>query len=280
MDYYFSIGNIKCKINNCIKTEIEKLDVFKIAPCDEDINYYLHNFDGELYKKITENAPISHNIRKSIYKYKENYANVLIYPEGKIYFSVISPKITNRVDIYIDFEKWNDTALYNLLFFEFILLQYNAFLLHSSVVSTKYGGIIFSAPSQTGKSTQADLWKKYENANIINGDKGIYRKIDDAWWVYGCPWAGTSGIVKSDFVGLKAAFIISQGKGNIIKRMSPARVFSSIISQTFLPFWDKSFADAGIKVVEEFIREVPVYSFECTPDKDAVKAVKELLLTM
>lgn len=280
MDYYFSIGNIKCKVNNCIEKEIDKLDDFKIDPCDVDINYYLHNFDNELYKKFTENVPISSNARKSIYKYEENYAIVLTYSEDRKYFSVISPKVTNRVNIYIDFEKWNDLSFYNLFFFEFLLLQYNAFFLHSSVVSTKYGGIIFSAPSQTGKSTQAGLWERYENAEIINGDKGIYRKIDGVWRVYGCPWAGTSGIVKNSFIDLKAAFVISQGKNNTVKRMLPSKAFSAIISQSFLPYWDKNLAEDGIRIVDEFIRDVPVFSFECTPDENAVRAVKELLLTM
>lgn len=47
---------------------------------------------------------------------------------------------------------------------EALLLQRDAMILHASFVSTRYGGLLFSGVSGIGKSTQADLWQRYEGA--------------------------------------------------------------------------------------------------------------------
>ena len=61
--------------------------------------------------------------------------------------------------------------LCDLLGLETLLLKYDGLLLHSSFIRWRGEGILFSAPSGTGKSTQADLWVKYEDAEILNGDR-------------------------------------------------------------------------------------------------------------
>lgn len=52
----------------------------------------------------------------------------------------------------------------------FQLLQRGIFTLHSAAVQTRFGAILFCGRSGIGKSTQANLWKEYENALILNGD--------------------------------------------------------------------------------------------------------------
>lgn len=42
---------------------------------------------------------------------------------------------------------------------ELVFIINQGFQLHASVINWKDKGILFSAPSGTGKSTQADLWK-------------------------------------------------------------------------------------------------------------------------
>lgn len=280
MEFYFSVGDIKFKIFSSINCKAGILEKFKIPSGTVDAELFVHKFDRELFNKITFTEPVLKSEKNSVYKYNEYYVLVCEVAAGKPNFTVVSPDNRKRADIYIDNNKWDDFILKNQLFIEFFIFNFNAFILHCSVVLTEQGAIAFSAPSQTGKSTQGSLWEKYEKAEVINGDKGIFRRLEDGWRVYGGPWAGTSGIFVNKSDDIKAVFVISQGKDNKISRLSPAKAFSMIVAQSFLPYWDKRLTDDAVSVVEQFAKEVPVYSFSCTPDQDAVNAVKQLLLTL
>lgn len=61
-----------------------------------------------------------------------------------------------------------------------IMPEYHRFLMHGVVISWKGRGYMFTAPSGTGKSTHASLWKKYlgDDVEIINGDKPILNICD------------------------------------------------------------------------------------------------------
>ena len=91
-------------------------------------------------------------------------------------FSIFLPKSLKEEKVL--FKQIN---LMNYLAFEDVLVNHQGFILHSSFISWQNNGILFTAPSGTGKSTQADLWKKYEDADIYNGDRTIIRKILRFW---------------------------------------------------------------------------------------------------
>ena len=72
-----------------------------------------------------------------------------------------------------------------------MLLPQNAFFLHSSFISVDGKAVLFSAPCGTGKSTQAALWEKHRQAEIINGDKaGLL--VENGVYACGVPFCGTS----------------------------------------------------------------------------------------
>ena len=105
----------------------------------------------------------------------------------------------------------------------FQLLQRGVFTLHSAAVQTRFGAILFCGRSGIGKSTQANLWKEYENALILNGDRCAVGFVDGAANAFGLPFCGTSGICLN--FSLPIAAIISLGQAR--KTESPAfRVFA------------------------------------------------------
>ena len=65
--------------------------------------------------------------------------------------------------------------------FEELLIRKNAIVLHASLIESEYGGILFTGPSGIGKSTQADMWAKYEKVEILNGDRPILKKENENW---------------------------------------------------------------------------------------------------
>ena len=158
-----------------------------------------------------------------------------------------------------------------------ILNKYNAFILHSSFINWKNKGIIFSAPSGTGKSTQADLWEKYEQAEIINGDRAAIRNIDGNWYAYGLPIAGSSNIFKNKRAELSHIIILKQGKQNKLKKLSPREAFIKIYSETTIHTWDSEFQENIIDMITDLVQEIPVYLYECLPDKSAVDFLKSTI---
>lgn len=161
---------------------------------------------------------------------------------------------------------------------EQILNEFNGFILHSSFINWQNKGILFSAPSGTGKSTQADLWNKYENAEIINGDKAGVRKIDDRWIAYGLPFAGTSGIYKNKKAEICHIIILKQGKENKLTKLSQREAFIKLYSETTIHTWDKNYQENIVNMITDVVQSVPIYQYECLPDKSAVDFLKEQII--
>lgn len=161
---------------------------------------------------------------------------------------------------------------------ERILNKFNGFILHSSFINWQNQGILFSAPSGTGKSTQADLWSKYENAEIINGDRAGVRKVDGVWNAYGLPVAGSSGIYKNKKAQISHIIVLRQGKENKLTRLSPRDAFIKIYSETTIHTWDAEFQGNILNMISDLVQNVPVYLYECLPDESAVEFLKEQII--
>ena len=56
-----------------------------------------------------------------------------------------------------------------------LLLPFRALVFHASYVGCDGGAMLFTAPSGTGKSTQAELWRVHRGARVLNGDKAAVR---------------------------------------------------------------------------------------------------------
>lgn len=161
---------------------------------------------------------------------------------------------------------------------EKLLLQKDGFLLHASLIEHQNMGIAFSAPSGTGKSTQAELWKKYRNAEIINGDRAGIRKMENGeFMAYGSPMAGSSGIVKNKKVSLQAIVILRQDKQNTIERMKPRDSFLALYSEALFNKWDEKYMQKLTELLIDVSVSVPVYLLKCRPDEEAVEILEKEL---
>lgn len=160
---------------------------------------------------------------------------------------------------------------------EQILLQHSGFMLHSSAIDYHGRGILFTAPSGTGKSTQADLWQRLEGAKIINGDRAIIRYQADQFWAYGSPYAGTSGVFTNLSVPIHAIVVLSQAKENTLCQLAPAMAFQKLFRESTAFSWDSNFIDILSGLLLELIDKIPVYHLACLPDAEAVAVLKNEL---
>ena len=173
-------------------------------------------------------------------------------------------------------EKYMDYArnLITLMDIEATLLDLGALILHASLVRWDGRGIIFSAPSGTGKSTQAELWEKYLGAEVLNGDRAAVREKDGIWQAYGLPYAGTSGIYRNESAPLTAIVVLRQAKENRIRRSSGAKAFRCLYPETMIHRWDPDFESRAADLLLKMIHDIPVFLLECRPDREAVGILK------
>ena len=132
--------------------------------------------------------------------------------------------------------------------------------------------------SGTGKSTQADLWEKYEAADIYNGDRTIVRKMNGEYYGFGSPYAGTSGIYRNESAPIKAIVVIEQGPENIIQRLYGREAFLPLFRETLMNTWNKEYMEKMTDLLMDAACQIPVYHLSCRPDQDAVNTVKNEIL--
>ena len=150
------------------------------------------------------------------------------------------------------------------------MIQRDAMVLHSSLIQCEDRGIVFTAPSGTGKSTQADLWHKYRGADILNGDRSILRREADGYRAYGSPYAGSSSIYRNESTRLTAVVVLRQAKQNRLRRLNTREAYLSLLSEMSLSPISRDTVDLQSKWLLEMIGAVPVYLLECLPDEGAV----------
>ena len=160
---------------------------------------------------------------------------------------------------------------------EQFLIQRNRLILHASLLNTQFGGLIFSGPSGIGKSTQAELWEEYEEAEQINGDRPILYKKENVWMGYGSPYAGSSKCYVNKGVPVRAIMLLAQGEDCRIMPLRKSEAFREIFRNCTVYSWDREFVERVITLVTELVSDIPIYRLICTPDQRAVEAVKELL---
>lgn len=160
---------------------------------------------------------------------------------------------------------------------EQILLKFNALVLHSSHINVAGKGLVFSAPSQTGKSTQAELWRQYADASILNGDRSVLRKNNGLWYVYGCPMCGTSNIHLQGKEPLSNIVMLAQAKDNQVRKIGGMEAFRLIYPQITIPKWDSVQVTQAMELLTDLLCSVPIWHYSCTKDPEAVMYLKKSL---
>lgn len=163
---------------------------------------------------------------------------------------------------------------------ETMLLRKKGLMLHASFIRWKEKGILFTAPSGTGKSTQAELWNKYEGAEILNGDRAAVRSTEGRWYAYGLPYAGSSGIYRNEKARLSAVVVLRQAESNKIRRMELLEIIQNLYPEITIHHWEREFIEKALTVLTSLAEDVPFYLLESLPDFEAVEIVKKQISGM
>lgn len=170
---------------------------------------------------------------------------------------------------------WVDYHTFHIagIAYRYRVLILDGIVIHSSSLALDGKGILFTAPSGTGKSTHAELYEKHfgDRVSVINDDTPVVRFVNDIPYVCGTPWSGSSDKFKNTEVPLKAIVVLKQASINKIRRLSPIEALPLVMPRLFLPYFDNNLMERASGLLDRLLSRVPIYHLECRPDQEAME---------
>ena len=156
------------------------------------------------------------------------------------------------------------------------LPEYGALLVHGSAVAVDGNAYLFAAPSGTGKSTHARLWRQYfgDRAVMINDDKPLLKFEKDSVLVCGSPWRGKHRLGTNTSAVLKGICLLSRDSHNSIVTASIERDFPALLQQFYRPE-DAQRTAQMLALINRLLQIVPLYRLNCNMDLDAAQTAFE-----
>lgn len=157
------------------------------------------------------------------------------------------------------------------------LIIHDGVLLHAASIDYNGGGVLFSAPAGTGKTTHVHLWREKYGVPILDGDVTACRMLGGSPYAYGLPWCGTSGEFMNKRLPLRAVVFLEQGARNEIRKLDIAEAVVRLYARCFLYMGTEEMTDQVLKTLENLAGSVDCYVLQCRPDFEAVDLVKQCL---
>lgn len=197
------------------------------------------------------------------------------------HYAVSSQEGVNRYRVWFSSEVAGmldqDTVYLAAFSLEKQAMKDHAMILHSAYMCYKDTAVLFSAPSETGKSTQADLWEKYRGTWTVNGDRSLLIREEDGWYANGWPVCGSSEICNNKSYPIRAIVMLSQAKENRISRLKGFEALRKVMEQITINGWNSEFQIQAMDELEILLREIPVYHLECNISEAAVRCLENVL---
>lgn len=160
---------------------------------------------------------------------------------------------------------------------EHLIVGNHGFILHASYILWKGKAILFTAPSGTGKSTQAGLWEQLRGAELINGDRAVVRWLGGNAVACGLPFCGSSQTCKNVTAPLAAIVYLGQSEKTTIQRLTAVQAFRRIWEGCSINTWNREDIVLAGDTVQKTVGSVPAFFLNCTPDESAVTALEQML---
>lgn len=150
--------------------------------------------------------------------------------------------------------------------------SYDSFLFHCSAIMVDGKAYLFTAPSGTGKSTHARLWREMlgDRAVMINDDKPFIRSEDGKFVVYGSPWNGKHGLGNPVSAPITGICWLQQAKENQIHSISSSEALTPLIAQCYIPK-NPLGAVSTLGLIDSLLKAVPVYRLDCNISAEAAE---------
>jgi hypothetical protein len=159
--------------------------------------------------------------------------------------------------------------------FPYSILNKGGILFHGVVMEWEGMGIIVGAHSGVGKTTHTKMWKEYEDAVILNGDRALCYRKEGCWYTCGAPWNGSSGECSNREIAISVIVILEQAGNNQVTYLTPLQGAMELIKLTFAPTWESDLMNCALDSIDQVVKNIRVIKLSCRPDLDAVKVLKD-----
>jgi hypothetical protein len=255
------------------KGNIEKYQI----SADQIPMYHINSFISDQFDIPTIPLVLTYQTR---YLYESESESVLIVYDDT--FQFIKQKQTKRKDLSKIIIQLNPSYLNRIAEMEYIAtgmaffeiaLHEKRLPLHASAIVYHHEAILFSAPSKTGKSTQANFWiNALPEAYILNDDKPLIWVKAEKLVVSGTPWAGKTIKNDNQDVSLKTIVFLSQGIDNKINSFNKTEKLMKLLQNTYRPGNIES-VDILMDLLQQIVNQVPMFGFEAKNDPSAFATI-------
>ena len=158
------------------------------------------------------------------------------------------------------------------------LFDHDVLLFHGSALAMDGAGYLFTAPSGTGKSTHARLWREVfgDRVQMVNDDKPFLLLDGARAEVCGSPWNGKHGLGSNICVPLKAICILERGESNTITPIDSQEALFMLLQQSNRP---RQRMRMGIymELIDRLASRVLFFRLRCNMDPEAARLAHRTL---
>ena len=140
-------------------------------------------------------------------------------------------------------------------------------MIHGSAVILDGQTRVFSGFSGVGKSTMAQLWADKRQATIINDDRLILRKEQDAWYVYNTPMFYAAAPQKGK---LHTLFFPYHAPANKLELLRGVAALSKLLAHTIHHGHNKAHVQHHMETANSLIGQIPCHQIGVVPSEAVI----------
>jgi hypothetical protein len=157
-------------------------------------------------------------------------------------------------------------------------LSLGGIMLHGGAVSYNDNAVLYTGPSESGKSTMSRCLRdsKY-NFSMMSDERPIISLIDGKYHACGTPWPSSENIVGDYTAPLKSIMFLVQSPENRLVPISRKVAFERIMKMICIPWFDKSLVFDFINIIDKVLDDVELFEVHFKPDTDIADLISEHL---
>ena len=161
---------------------------------------------------------------------------------------------------------------------ERVLLQHHALILHSASILYQEKAILFTAPSETGKTTQTDIWHRKEaSVQDLNGDRTVLLPGPEGWIACGIPISGTSDRCEQISAPIAGIVLVSRAEIDSVSELSVVEKVRHLYDQITVCSASAPDAERALDLIMDLIGSERMLKLNCTMKDSAYHVLKKAL---